>query len=210
MTTINPSLKDRLLQLDLPVVTMPHAKDSFEPLQQTGHRLILAGNGLFKEIRRPWLYARYQVADIDTPFGESNAVFEISAEVPRELLSRFLQQAQQHAPLETAAWIVWDERSKQVEYMELATPVATYSKLTIERPLLPAGKHLILDLHSHHGMAAEFSSTDDADDRSSGFVTVSGVVGTIHTKPTWSFRMCLEGHLIPISIDGLLQKEPVL
>jgi PRTRC genetic system protein A len=210
MTAVNPALKDRLLQLDLPVVTMPHAIGSFQPLQITGHRLVLAGNGLFKEIRRPWLYARFRLAELETPFGETSTVFEIKAQIPASLLDRFLEQAHRHAPVETAAWIVWDENTQQVEYVELGMPVATYSKLTIERPLLPAGKHLILDLHSHHRMTAKFSSTDDADDRASGFVTVSGVVGTIHTEPTWNFRMCLEGHLIPISIDGLLQKETVL
>lgn len=207
MNNISLSILDKLLASDLPVVTMPHDTMSFAPLAVDGHRLVLAGNGLFKEIRRPWIYVRYLLEDLQTPFGMCTPVCETIFHIPKILFRQFLGQAKTEAPLETAAWITWNQTSAEFMYNELVAPVANYSRLTVNRPPLPSDEHLIVDLHSHHCMAAEFSGIDDADDRMAGYITFAGVVGTIDTKPTWNFRLCLEGHLLPVDMRNFISNE---
>jgi PRTRC genetic system protein A len=49
----------------------------------------------------------------------------------------------------------------------------------------------LIDIHSHHSMAAYFSSTDDQDDTG---LSVSAVVGTIFTNPKIVCRVNVHGH----------------
>jgi PRTRC genetic system protein A len=207
MSAIKPAMMDRLLAMDLPLMTMPHDTQAFKPLEESGHRLILAGNGLFKEIHRPWIYVRFQLASFETPFGHATEVIETYVKISTEHLKVFLKQAHREAPLETAGWLVWSEETNEVTYRELVADKATYSKLTVQRPELKANEHLVLDLHSHHVMKPTFSGTDDQDDKESGWVTLSGVVGQIDTTPHWNFRLCLEGHLMPVDIKNFLLKD---
>lgn len=207
MSAIKPAMMDRLLAMDLPVMTMPHDNEAFVPLEESGHRLVLAGNGLFKEIRRPWIYVRFQLAKFSTPFGEATEVIETAVKISKAHLKTFLAQAHREAPLETAGWLVWSEQTEEVSYRELVADKATYSKLTVQRPELAIHEHLVLDLHSHHVMKPNFSGTDDKDDRASGWVTLSGVVGNIDTTPHWNFRLCLEGHLMPVDIKQFLSED---
>lgn len=55
----------------------------------------------------------------------------------------------------------------------------------------PHGVPILLDLHSHHGMPAFFSSTDDRDDTGLG---VSAVIGKIFDAPEIAVRLCCYGH----------------
>jgi PRTRC genetic system protein A len=50
---------------------------------------------------------------------------------------------------------------------------------------------ILLDLHSHHHMAAYFSSTDDRDDQG---LSVSAVIGRIDTRPEICMRLNVYGH----------------
>jgi PRTRC genetic system protein A len=54
---------------------------------------------------------------------------------------------------------------------------------------------VLLDLHSHHQMAAYFSATDDTDDTGLG---VSAVIGRIFDQPEIAVRMCCYGHTHPL------------
>lgn len=49
---------------------------------------------------------------------------------------------------------------------------------------------VLLDLHSHHGMEAYFSTTDDRDDAG---LSVSAVIGKIYTQPTIVVRLNVFG-----------------
>lgn len=207
MNAPHASMMDRFLASDCPVITMPHDSGAFTPLRSPGHRLIVAGNGLYKEVRRAWLHAIVRLAPATTPFGALNQQLCMPFSVPEGLLTDFLEQARLAAPNETAAWIVWNEQTGVLRLLPMQYDQVTPVFLRIQRPVLPDGEHLVIDLHSHHTMSAKFSSTDDKDDITSNDVKLAGVVGTIDTRPSWNFRMCLEGILMPDFISYLVKKE---
>lgn len=68
----------------------------------------------------------------------------------------------------------------------------------------PPDAPILLDLHSHHGMAAYFSATDDRDDTGLG---VSAVIGRIFDRPEIAVRLCCYGHTQRVPalaiLDGL-------
>ncbi len=197
MNVQNASMIDRFLATDCPVITMPHDSAAFEPLNTPGHRLIVAAGGLYKEIRRAWLHAIVHVAHAKTPFGVLQPMLSMPFSVPEQLLFAFLEQAKAASPYETAAWIVFNEETKTLRLLPMEYDLATPVHLSVRRPLLASGEHLVVDLHSHHNMTAYFSKTDDIDDINSNEVKIAGVVGTIDQGPTWNFRLCLEGVLMP-------------
>lgn len=59
------------------------------------------------------------------------------------------------------------------------------------RYAMPERGTVLLDLHSHHGMDAYFSSTDDRDDVG---LSVSAVIGHIYTRPAIAVRLNVFGH----------------
>lgn len=207
MNAPNTSLIDRFLATDCPVITMPHELGAFEPLKTPGHRLIVAAGGLYKEIRRAWLHAIVQVASARTPFGALQPMLSMPFKVPEELLFAFLEQATLAAPNETAAWIVWNEHDNSLKLLPMEYDLVTPVHLSVRRPVLGPGEHLVVDLHSHHRMSAHFSKTDDIDDIASNEVKIAGVVGTIDQQPTWNFRLCLEGALMPDFLKHLRLKD---
>lgn len=60
---------------------------------------------------------------------------------------------------------------------------------------MPASGTVLLDVHSHHGMRAYFSTADDADDQALG---VSAVIGNIFQRPEIVVRLNIYGHHCPI------------
>jgi PRTRC genetic system protein A len=58
------------------------------------------------------------------------------------------------------------------------------------RYAMPESGPVLLDLHSHHGMDAYFSATDDRDDTG---LSVSAVIGKIYTEPTIVIRINVFG-----------------
>lgn len=59
---------------------------------------------------------------------------------------------------------------------------------------LSAGAEAIIELHSHHGMRAEFSQ-DDNEDESQGF-RIYAVIGELFTRPMIRARVGLFGHFL--------------
>ena len=60
---------------------------------------------------------------------------------------------------------------------------------------LQSGAPVLLDLHSHHQMAAYFSATDNRDDTGLG---ISAVIGRIFDQPEIAVRLCCYGHTHPL------------
>lgn len=183
---------DQILQADLPVVCFP-LQDDFVALKEPGHRLIVARGGLYKEVRRQWLYAVTNIAPGETPYGCIEEKFIMTTGLSEALLNEFVSGARAAAPNETAAWIVWNETTRESRLVWLQQTSVSSVHVTVERPMLSGGDHLLADLHSHHDMKPFFSGQDDADDLRHGDVYIAGVVGHISTNPTWKFRLCLEG-----------------
>ncbi|WP_246795656.1 PRTRC system protein A [Burkholderia perseverans] len=203
---------DEALQLDnalfdsAPVAVVPrHAK--FAALQDIGHRFLVAAEGLFIEIRRPWLHLIQPLAAIDgstrPPYGSIEPKIEfafgkLGAAEPH--FRRFADEAGSASPNEHAAWIVWNDTEKKLEYKSVAIRSATPGSLEIDRPALAEHESLVIDLHSHGAGKAFFSSTDDRDD--AGEVKISGVIGGLGTGAEKSvvFRLCALGRAIQLRV----------
>lgn len=200
------------LQLDMallaaaPIAAVPrHAP--FHPLQENGHRFLVAADGFYLEVRRPWLHFIHQLAPrgaVAMPYGAIEKKCEldfksIGSALPQ--MKEFAGQARAHAPIEVAAMLLWDHRKKtwRIEYPEVEDASAGHVRYRTVEP--GPDESLALDLHSHGHLGAFFSTTDDEDDR--GAVKISGVFGNLDTgKPTVAFRMCVLGLYIPIPVPA--------
>lgn len=198
--------RDRILQDHTPAVMVPRYGEH-ALLGQAGHRYLVAEDGLWLEIHRPWLHLRALIAPIatdgiQTPFGrvspelgwggrEFDTAYAFGNDDLERLQSLFLRDAKAAMPNEFAAWGIWNEQTRRLEYRALIASEATPGSITFPRPRLEAHEHLALDLHSHGTMDAFFSSTDDADD--AGEVKISVVVGNLDREPTWQTRLCALG-----------------
>lgn len=187
--------RDRILQAHAPAVMVPRHGTLALP-EKPGHRFLIASDGLWLEVLRPWLHARVSigVSEIPLPFGDVGELIQyaFSGEAVRAMQHRFLQDAERAFPNECAGWGVYDEQSGQLEYRPLIAETASRSSVRFHRPSLQDHEHLAIDLHSHGELAAGFSSTDDEDD--AGEVKYAMVVGHVNGEIEWEARLCLLGH----------------
>jgi PRTRC genetic system protein A len=133
------------------------------------------------------------------PYGEVEQSIEFAFDsVPKDLIQRFILDAQEAHPVEVAGWIVWNEQTEQLDYRRLRTIAGTNASLKAERPPLLPHEHLAVDLHSHGGdIPAFFSPEDDRDDR--GEVKISVVIGNVNSdKISVEMRLCVLGLFIPL------------
>jgi len=202
-----------LLQMDMallaaaPVAAVPrHAP--FHSLQDNGHRFLLAEDGLYLEVRRPWLHYIHQLAKqtaVAIPYGAIAGKCELDfGSIGSALvqMKEFAAKAKADAPLEAAASLLWDHRKKswRIDYPEIIGE-ATASHIQYRHGEPGPDESLAIDLHSHGHLAAFFSGTDDEDDR--GAVKISAVFGNLDTdSPTVAFRLCVLGLYIPIPVPA--------
>jgi PRTRC genetic system protein A len=201
-----------------PTVAVPkHAK--FRPLADVGHRFLMTAQGVFIEVRRPWLHVIQQLTKLSDagprpPYGDIEPKIELafgrlSAAVP--LLQAFAEEARAALPNEHAAWIVWDQQKKQLAYKALHVSSSTPGSITFDRPALEPHESLAIDVHSHGDSPAFFSAQDDADD--AGEVKISGVLGGIGADgtPSVAFRLCVLGMFVPLKVPAdVICKVPEL
>ncbi|USS42782.1 PRTRC system protein A [Burkholderia glumae] len=197
---------DNALFDSAPVATVP-AHAEFAPLQDIGHRFLIAAEGMFIEIRRPWLHLIQQISTIEgatrPPYGKIEPKMEFAfgrLGAAQHLFRRFGEEANSASPNEHAAWIIWNDRDRQLEYKPVSIKSATPDSLDIDRPALAAHESLVVDLHSHGIDPAFFSPTDDADDI--GEVKISGVIGGLAagTEKTVVFRLCALGRPVHLKV----------
>lgn len=192
-----------------PTVAVPkHAK--FQPLVDVGHRFLMTAQGVFVEVRRPWLHVIQQLTKLNDagprpPYGDIEPKIELafgrlSAAVP--YLQAFAEEARAALPNEHAAWIVWDQQKQQLAYKALHVSNSTPGSITFDRPVLESHESLAIDVHSHGDGAAYFSAQDDADD--TGEVKISGVLGGLGEggTPSVAFRLCLLGMFVPLKVPA--------
>lgn len=201
-TAPDPLMLDRYISGSTPAMPVSHG--SHETLTTSGHRYLVAREGLFVEVARPWVRAVLRAGPslVPLPFGSGERLRGITlhcGQIPTRLLDAFVAQARHALPNECGAWIVWHEASKAFRLIPLKPIEATADRLTYERPMLEADWHLVLDVHSHGSACAFFSSTDDRDDSHTSEVKVAGVVGQVHTTPQWLFRFAACGLFEEIS-----------
>lgn len=189
--------RDALLQAHTPAVMVPR-HGPMPMMAKPGHRFLVAANGLWLEVLRPWLTARVQVAysEVPLPFGELDQSIQYAFGA-RELGSvqrRFLEDARGALPDECAAWAVYSEETGKLDYRPLIADAASPGGVSFHRPRLADHEHLAIDLHSHGKLEAFFSATDDTDDL--GEIKIAVVAGTVDAAPTFASRLCLLGAFI--------------
>lgn len=185
--------KDRIILAQAPLVAMPRFTN-FPPLEQTGHRFIVAEDGLYLELDRPWLHVTRMVAEspMPLPYGpviDEGLQFGFEDDELTTLIARFIVDAKAALPAECAAWGVWNEQTERLEYRPCLTIQASAGGVEFHRPRLAEHEHLAVDIHSHGQLGAFFSGTDDEDD--AGAVKLAVVVGELHTdEPSIRMRLC--------------------
>lgn len=193
--------RDAALQSMTPTVMVPRFAP-FEPLSQTGQRLLMAGNGLWLEVNLPWIYIRALVAPkaaVPVPYGDVEAELRFGFDrLPRSMVSQFIEVARERCPNECAAWVVWNQASNEMRLLMLDDEISVgRGHVDVNLPVLEEGEHMILDLHSHGENPAFFSRTDNKDDK--GDFKVAGVIGNLNQEEvTTAFRLCVNGMFITL------------
>jgi len=192
MTAIDP--RDRALQAVAPAIMVPRY-GALAELQTSGHRFLVASDGLWLDVRRPWLRVRLLVSEatVTLPYGRLAPIIDTPVPIPRSMLREFVEQAQWASPNETAACMAFVESSGHYEWRPLVISSAGVGHVRYGLPALSEGEHLAVDLHSHGELDAFFSAQDDADD--AGSVKVAVVVGHCgkDQRPQLRARLCCLG-----------------
>jgi PRTRC genetic system protein A len=170
------------------------------PPATPGITWIWAANGIFKRGVSPDLDALVQIRAweaCDAPPGLASLLSYARwtawpRRLPSLLLTPLLDNARRAGggnglilrPIEKHYAFVWRDATVKV--------VAPPQQGTAGRVAYAAAQGVtLLDLHSHHGMGAFFSATDDQDDLG---LSVSAVIGHIFTRPELLVRINVYGH----------------
>lgn len=208
------NVDEEKLTLDLatfrsaPIVAVPKYCE-FAPLLENGHRFLLAGDGLYLEVRRPWLHFIHKIAEpqgsIQIPYGAIASKFELGfgrlgTALPQ--MKEFAAYAMVESPIEAVASLLWNHKTSEwaIKYPEVIG-TATGSCISYKQVDIGEDESLVIDLHSHGAHPAFFSETDNVDD--SGAVKISGVFGSLDQEvQTATFRLCVLGVYIPITVPA--------
>lgn len=200
---------DTILQTACPTLMVPKFGE-LEPLTESGHRYLSASDGLWINVKRPWLSLVWPVAqqnEFAMPYGSLEKKIQLSFDkISKEYTDLFLADATAALPNEFGAWLVWDEIEQTLKYRPLKSIEAGPDHLKVERIDLADHESLAVDLHSHAYDNAYFSTIDDEDDR--GEVKISGVFGNLDLdRPTMIFRLCTGGRYIDIGTGQIKRRE---
>ncbi|SEK12811.1 PRTRC system protein A [Paraburkholderia diazotrophica] len=186
---------DQVLQASFPSVMVP-AREPVVPMSASGERLLIASNGVFLEINRPWIRLVRQLGSYGwrtpVPYGLAAEATEVRCgPVPAELVAGFARMARTALPNEAGAWITWNGSTGAFRLVPLPSLSHGPAHLRYERPQLEADEWLVVDCHSHGHGKAFFSSTDDGDDLHD--VKLALVLGHCHRTPSVALRLCAKG-----------------
>jgi PRTRC genetic system protein A len=184
---------DTNLQTLCPTVMVPRF-EILPDLQVCGHRFLACKDGLWLEARRSWLHARLPVAPspIPLPYGTPAVAVEFTfGQDLVDLLRLFISESQAAFPKEHAAWLLWNDVERCLEYEPVRILDQGSSHIRYERPADKVGWHPCVDLHSHGIHDAGFSAVDDTDDDDTKLAIVVG--NCDRANPTLAARLCLQG-----------------
>jgi len=216
----DPAAKfDALLHAVTPAYCVP-VHGAFEQIIGHGHRYLVAADGLWLEVRRPWLHLLWPLANIGepvkpapgfrthhaTPFGRLNPCVEIAfGKVPQDFIRSFAERGSTSCPNERGAWISWEHGIEGTEprlvWSEPVDTEGTPGALHYDRPEHTANLSPCIDLHTHGTAPAFFSPTDDQDDAHD--VKIAIVIGNLDQPvPTIAARLCCLGVFIPVTVKA--------
>ncbi|BCZ85509.1 hypothetical protein PTKU64_91840 (plasmid) [Paraburkholderia terrae] len=190
------NILDMTLQRSFPTVMVPR-NEAVAEMQASGERLLVAENGVFIEIRRPWLSLVRKVAEFSVrtaiPYGRVSPTTQLLCEtIPADLVGAFAEMARKAHPKETGAWIVWSPSTQAFRLAPVGIVTHTAGSLKYQPPALAGDEVLVMDCHSHGRHPAYFSSTDNDDDRHD--VKMALVIGNCdRPNPSISVRLCAKG-----------------
>ncbi|KVR82617.1 PRTRC system protein A [Burkholderia vietnamiensis] len=186
---------DTVLQQSFPAVMVP-SRELVKPMARPGERLLVASDGVYLEILRPWIHlvrriARYEVSTA-VPYGKVEETTALTCgQIPAALVAEFHAMARAALPNEAGAWIVWNSVAGTFRIVALSSLSHGPGHLVYERPQLAEGEWLVVDCHSHGTGAAYFSRTDNDDDRHD--VKFALVLGHCDRTPSIALRLCAKG-----------------
>lgn len=199
---------DQAIYKAAPVLAIP-VHTEFAPLLEPGHRFLLASDGLYLEVRRPWLHFIQRLAehttDVRIPYGSLAPKVELAFGSLGNALAEmklFAAHARAQHPIEAAASLIWDHGSRlwAIKYPKVIG-TATTGSIQFEQVDLAENESLVIDLHSHGQLPAFFSGTDNADD--AGTVKIAGVFGNLDLDlPSVEFRLCVLGMYITVPVPA--------
>jgi PRTRC genetic system protein A len=190
------NILDMTLQRSFPTVMVPR-NETVAAMPTAGERLLIAENGVFLEVRRPWLSLVRQVAEFNVrtaiPYGRVTPSTRLLCEtIPADLVGAFAGMARKAHPMETGAWIVWSPSTQAFRIAPVGIVTHTGGSLKYQPPALAGDEVLVMDCHSHGRHPAYFSSTDNDDDRHD--VKFALVIGNCdRTTPSIAVRVCAKG-----------------
>lgn len=197
--------RDIALQTLTPCVMVPKFS-GLEPLQASGHRFLLANDGLWLDIKRAWLDLTVPLALqhlVPIPCGQLKEKMHFNfGLLPTKFLKQFLNDARKSLPNECAAWFIWNEKTGEMRYELLAENAASITALSYQCPYLEEDEHLIADIHSHGNDAAFFSYDDNNDDKT--VVKIAVVIGNVSQQNiSIKMRLCANGYFIDLPCIGM-------
>ncbi len=190
------NILDITLQRSFPTVMVPR-NEAVAEMQTSGERLLVAENGVFIEIRRPWLSLVRKIAEFNVrtaiPYGRVSPTTRLLCEtVPATLVGAFAEMAREAHPKETGGWIVWSPSMQAFRLAPVGIVTHTAGSLKYQPPALAGDEVLVMDCHSHGRHPAYFSSTDNEDDRHD--VKMALVIGNCdRPNPSLAVRLCAKG-----------------
>jgi PRTRC genetic system protein A len=208
------NLVDIVLQGSFPSMMVP-TREPVAPMIGPGERLLVASNGVFLEINRPWIRLVRRLASFDwstpVPYGAAAEQTELlCGSVPAGLVAEFARMARSALPNEVGAWVVWDAITGLFRLVPLHSLSHGPGHLHYERPELRDGEWVVVDCHSHGNGRAYFSGTDDQDDLHD--VKFALVLARCHCQPTIALRLCAKGRFevaseVPLKWVAALEGE---
>jgi PRTRC genetic system protein A len=179
-------------------------KESLPEIASTSmYEYVYASNGTFVRAKRQGLQAIAPVTYYKAKGLRSlaAAVQMLYAPVPIALVQRMLEASclacdAQGKPVEIVFHLYFENENWQLAIPDQEQTATSCKPLDNKS----YGKALI-EIHSHHGMKAYFSETDNRDE--TGF-RIYGVLGEIFTNPQIRMRVGIYGHFHEIATAGLL------
>lgn len=202
--------KDAALQRACPVISAP----LFQPLppMEDGQRIVIAANGVFIQVKRPWLDCIERIGDIDPklplPFGRLAPMVAFAFKsIPLALLHEFVAAGRRALPNEIAGGLIYAAGTGGLR-LQIYTPLSqSPSGIHYAMPELAADEVIAVDLHTHGAGSAFFSAEDDRDDRG---IKVAGVFGNLDAEqPSAAFRLAINGMYRPLPHPWQHGAQPV-
>ena len=196
---------DQVMQKQFPTVMVPlHSK--LTPLDKAGHRFLMGKNGLWVEVKRPWLSATLKVNEqsaFPLPYGDVEASLSVMP-IPLYLVKQFTEYAETQLPNECAAQIILDVDTGNLRLEILKAKSVGSGHVDFDLAPLQPNEHLVMDIHSHGYHPVYFSKKDDADDK--GGFYIAGVIGFKKQEGQSShssngiFRLCMNNLFTRLSV----------